>query len=192
MDIEKIMYTLGAALPVIVVGSVITLSKITDPPEEYIKPPEFIKPPRTSEEESRLEIARDLCSEGAQILITYMNDLVDLAEAMLGEERPEEIAKELERIAKFIEVDFRKLSDRAEAVGKTMPQVMEAVKSTFPPKLGSDLAEYFRYLARYIVETRPDSLTIHDSLEILSDIWVKRALDEYCECLRKAGVACTS
>jgi hypothetical protein len=186
MDIGNVVCALGAMLPVVVVGGMVALSRVVDPPEE------FVRRPRTFEEAKKIEIARDLCGEGAHIFTTYANDVADLADSVLAGERPERVVEELERIARFIEADFKRLSDKAERVGETMPQVREAVKSVFPPKLGSDLARYLRDLARYIVEVRPDPLVVYDSLEVLSKTWVRIALDGYCECLKKVGVACTS
>jgi hypothetical protein len=172
----------------VVVGGVTALSRVVDPPEE------FLKRPRTFDEVKKIEVARDLCGEGARILMTYANEIADLADSVIADEKPERIAKELERIARFIEADFKKLSDRADRVGETMPQVRDAVKSVFPLKLGSDIAWYLKDVvkAKYIVETTPEPIMIYNSLEALSEVWTRLALDGYCECLKKAGVACTS
>jgi hypothetical protein len=184
IDIVRVVWTLGAMLPVVAVGGIVSLSRVVDPPEE------FIRRPRTFEESRKIETARELCGEGAHILITYANDIADLADSILAWGNLDRVADELKRIAELIEKGFKTLSDIAERVGDT--QVKEAVKSTFPPKLGSDLARYLSDMARYIVEARPDPIVVYDSLEVLSRVWVNIALDNYCECLKKAGVACTS
>lgn len=187
MDIGKIICILGASLPVVAVGGAIALNKVMDPPEE----PMFIRRPRSVEEARRFGIARSLCAEGANILIMYAHDIINIADSIdaLSLDRA---SIELEEIAKLIEFDLGKLSEEAERLGRNIPEVRDAVRSAFPPKLGGDIARFLRIMAKEIRESRPDPMVLRNSLEVLGNTWIKSALDSYCECLARAGATCTS
>jgi len=184
VDIRKIAYMLGASIPVVAVGGIIALSKVTDPPNETTP----IRSQKSYRDADRVSFARDLCSDGADTLIVYAHEIEEIAEGIVTDTVSlKEIPSELERTAEFIEFDLRKLAEKADKIGAMYPEVRDAVKSAFPQKLGEDVAKTLRDLAVSIKETS-DEIAVYNSLLAVSDYLTKRGLDGYCECLRKAGV----
>jgi hypothetical protein len=182
VDIRKIAYMLGASIPVVAVGGIIALSKVTDPPNETTP----IRSQKSYRDAERVSLARDLCSDGADTLIIYAHKIEDIAEGIVtGMVSLKEIPTDLERTAEFIEFDLRKLAEKADKIGDRFPDVRDAVKSAFPQKLGEDVAKTLRDLAVSIKETQ-NELAVYNSLLAVSDNLTKRGLDGYCECLRKA------
>lgn len=183
MVLEKVLCLVGAALPVAVVGGLAVAKTLVDPPEE------FIKPARTREEQLKRDEARELCSIATDAIVMSLGSVRRALESYVFGPLPKaELARALDIAAEDIIRAFEELATRAE---RALPEVKAAVTAVFPLRIGGELADLLRAYRR-LVEAEEDKMRIYDALLPFCEVWTRRARDDYCECLKKAGVACTS
>jgi hypothetical protein len=180
--LEKVLCLVGATLPVAVVGGLAVAKTLVDPPEE------FMKPARTPGEHFKLKQARELCGIVADAMISSLVNVRRALESYVSGTLPKtDLLRALDIAEGDITKAFRELDTRVE---RAHPDVKEAVTAVFPPRIGGEFVELIKAYRRF-VEMEENTLRVYDALLPFCEVWIKRAKDDYCECLKKAGVACT-
>jgi len=188
MDIRKIACMLGASIPVVAVGGVIALSKVTDPPNET---------PHEKRGVSFRQLlplqAGDPCYDGARIFIVHACDLLHTSKEILVSKESRDIIKKqatsvLERVASGLETDFKNLYDRVDRVANEFPDIRNAVKSAYPDEVVKIQSIIIRQIIEEIENTNITRRTIVKYLEELSDVLIQHALNGYSECISKSGI----
>jgi hypothetical protein len=188
VDIRKIAYMLGASIPVVAVGGIIALSKVTDPPNETPHGERPVPLPRLLPLQ-----AGDPCYDGARIFIAHACDLLHTYKEILASKESRDVIKKqatsvLERVASGLETDFKNLYDRVDRIGKEFPEIRNAVKSAYMDEAIKIQAILIRQIIEEIENTNITRRTIAKYLEELSDVLIQHALNGYSECISKSGI----
>ena len=180
MDIKKILTVLGASLPVVVVGGIVALNRVADPPEYLLDMLRIYELPE--EERRKVYKAYSLCHNLASVIERHAVGLYSMAYA-IAEQRGVVIDETTVVLERF-EEGF-KTAIRWAAADLGVPS--NKLEKVFSYKAYGGLIDMARAIKSKIERGEPP-YRIYDSAKFYLDEVMRDVRDAFVECLATLNV----